>query len=70
MSVTVIEGSKSSNRCVRGLLYGDDSELTSEIVTTTNAGTIECEYGTWAVKDMIGTGLLTLLHDGQWHDHG
>lgn len=68
--VTVIEGSKSSNRCVRGLLYGDASELVDENVTTTNAGDIVCEYGSWAVKDMSGTGLLTLLHDGQWHDKG
>lgn len=67
MAVTVIDGSKSPEKCGRVLGYDNASELTGHTVVTDNAGTIECEAGTMAIK-FGGTkdDVLWLNHSDQW----
>lgn len=65
MAVTVIDGSKGPARCVRTLMYDDESELTGDTIVTDNAGTIECEYGTLAYK-AGGVNPRWYDHDGVW----
>lgn len=63
--VTVIDGSKGTARCVRTLMYDNASDLTGDTIVTTNAGTIECEYGTLAYK-AGGADPVMLGHDDTW----
>lgn len=51
--ITVMDDKINPGRAVRCLLYTDASELTGEILETSNGGTVECEYGSIAVKGCV-----------------
>ena len=65
--ITVIENTNTASRVVRGLLYSDASALVGDKLQTTNCGLVECEYDSWAVSGMDGSGLMWFGQDNEWH---
>ena len=65
--ITVIDDKINPGRAVRCLLYTDASELTGEVLNTSNGGTVTCLPGSVAFKAGF-TDMKQLDHNGEWQD--
>ena len=67
MAIVVMGSYIPQDKAVRVLMYESDEELSGTSLATVNAGTVDCEVGTIAIK--LGFAATKQLgSDGDWHD--
>ena len=65
--ITIIDNEIKPGKCVRAVLYTNDSELTGNTLMTYNGGTVVCEVGSIAMQAGFAN-MKQLDADGNWVD--